>query len=244
MIVQARKGQVVYGQPIGVLLMETQVPFIPGDVGNAYSYKFPVRFEVVSGLTTHKVLGRDDNSIGPLVDAAKALQQAGVRAITGDCGFMAYYQRHVMSQVKIPVFLSSLMQLSFCDLILPPGQKIGVITADSSLLDTALLDAVGVKVSLDRIVVRGMEDSPHFVSTFLEEKGILDVGEVEREVVSVAKKLLSEEADVGVVLLECSDLPPYAQKVQQSIDRPVFDYVTMINYVHAAIVKSPFRGWM
>lgn len=129
MIIHARKGQVNYGQTIGILLMETQVPFIPGDVGNADSFDFPVRYEVVPGLTTDRVLRGDMACLTALVESVEKLERDGIQAVTGDCGFMAYFQRHVMTHVRIPVFLSSLIQLAFLDLIVPPERKIGVITA-------------------------------------------------------------------------------------------------------------------
>lgn len=242
MIYHARKGQVSYGQPIGILLMETQAPFIPGDVGNAYSFSFPVRYETVPGLTAQKVFDRDATGIATLVAAAKKLEHEGVQAITGDCGFMAYYQRYVMEEVEVPVFLSSLLQLSFIDLLLPPRKKIGIVTANAPLLNASLLQAVGLTINEERLVIRGMQESPSFSAAFLQETGTLDSTEVERDVVAVAKQLVHDDPSVGAVLLECSDLPPYANKVHEAIHRPVFDYITMINYVQSTVTKQVFEG--
>ena len=49
---------------------------------------------------------------------------------------------------------------------------------------------------------------------------------------------------MGAVLLECSDLPPYAHAIQREIGLPVFDFVTMISYVHSSVVRRPYDGWM
>lgn len=51
MIYKAKKGQSSYGEAVGIFLLDTFTPFIPGDVANASSYKFPVRFQRVKGFT-------------------------------------------------------------------------------------------------------------------------------------------------------------------------------------------------
>ena len=84
-----KNRQVSYGEAIGILLLDSPVPFIPGDVANATSYGFPVRFKRVKGFSVEKALGRDPDIYPALLEAAKALQANGVRAVTGDCGFMA-----------------------------------------------------------------------------------------------------------------------------------------------------------
>jgi hypothetical protein len=243
MIYKARPGQASYGEAIGVLLLDTFVPFIPGDVANATTYDFPVRFQKVQGLTTKRVLGKDPAAFEPLLVAAEELAGQGVRAITGDCGFLAIHQRRLASRLEMPVFLSSLLQIPFISGILGPDRKVGVITADSKGLDEPLLSAVGVE-SGEQLVIRGMEEQPGFSKAVIEETGVLDSGRVESEAVSVARKIVEDEPDVGALLLECSCLPPYGRTIQEAVGLPVFDYVTMINYVHSALVKRRFEGEM
>ena len=59
MIYHAKKGQVSSGEAIGILLLDTSVPFIPGDVANATTYSFPVRFQKVEGFTVARALDKD-----------------------------------------------------------------------------------------------------------------------------------------------------------------------------------------
>jgi hypothetical protein len=56
MIYTTPKGQVSSGEAIGILLLETSVPFIPGDVANATTYPFPVRFQKVKGFSVRRAL--------------------------------------------------------------------------------------------------------------------------------------------------------------------------------------------
>lgn len=131
MIYRARPGQTSSGEAIGVLLLDAFTPFIPGDVANATTYDFPVRFKKVEGLTTRRALRKDPTAFEPLLAAAEELTGQGVRAITGDCGFLALHQRKLAAMMEVPVFLSSLLQIPFISSIQGPNRKVGVITADS-----------------------------------------------------------------------------------------------------------------
>ena len=51
------------------------------------------------------------------------------------------------------------------------------------------------------------------------------------EVVSVVRKGLEENPDIGAVVLECTDLPPYSARIRDELGIPVFDINTMISYV-------------
>ena len=244
MLYKAKKGQASYGEAIGILLLDTSLtPYIPGDVANATTYSFPVRFKKVNGLTPEILFNRDIRFLNQLIEAGRELVEKGVRAITGDCGFMALFQREVAKQLEVPVFLSSLLQLPFLTRIIGEGQKVGIITANSKILNDALLREVGI-ADMSSLYIKGVEDEEYFRKTFYEEVGWLDSDKVEKEVVSVAKNMVKEETKIKVILLECSVLPPYRAAVQEAVNLPVFDFVTMINYVYSAVVKKKYEGFM
>jgi Asp/Glu/hydantoin racemase len=243
MYYQARQGQISAGEAIGILLLDTCVPFIPGDVANATTYRFPVRFQKVEGYTVARAIAKDPSVFDALKAAALALAEQGVRAVTGDCGFMAVHQAELAAALEIPVFLSSLLQLPFIGSIVGHKAKVGVITADSRSLDQTLLGAMGIREP-ERVVVAGLEQCPHFVNFAIEESGQLDAGAVQEEVVARAKNLMVRYPAVRAILLECSLLPPYAAAVQQAVGLPVFDYITMIHYVFSAVVREPFHGFL
>ena len=243
MIHHAKKGQVSSGQAIGILLLDTSVPFVPGDVANATTYGFPVRFQKVEGFSVARALGKDPGIYAALKAAGQGLVEQGVRAVTGDCGFMALHQRRLADELEVPVFLSSLLQIPFILSIVGNGAKLGILTADSRSLDKALLSAAGVAAA-DRLVVEGMQDQPHFASFAIEETGLLDQQAVEAEVVAAGQRLVARDAAVKALLLECSLLPPYAAALQRTLGLPVFDYITMINFVFSAVVKEIYSGFM
>ncbi|MBN2050594.1 MAG: aspartate/glutamate racemase family protein [Spirochaetales bacterium] len=243
MLYRVKPGQVSYGEAVGIILLENYVPFIPGDVANATSYDFPVRFQRVEGFTAERIFRHDMSLTDDILRAAQALEREGVRAITGDCGFMILYQDALMQAVSVPVFMSSLLQIPFMRNLLPPGGKIGIVTANSESLNEEILSRIGGKDCSD-LSIAGMETSEYFYKAVFLEEGELDSERIEQEVVSRALHLVKEDPAVRLILLECSLMPPYGRAVYEAVGLPVFDYITMINYVYSTVVKRRFSGEM
>ncbi|MGD9974491.1 MAG: aspartate/glutamate racemase family protein [Desulfatirhabdiaceae bacterium] len=238
------RSQSWYGESIGILILDAAYPCVPGNVGNASTFDFPVRYKVVKNASIDRLLNqRDPALLIPFIDAGKELQAEGVRAVTGACGFMALFQKQVSDALDIPVFLSSLLQVPFIHRILSKNQKIGIISADSSALTSEHFSSVGITPDIP-VVLAGMEDQTEFREAVLLEKGTLDSAKIEQEAVAVAQRLVADNPDIGAIVLECSDLPPYAAAIQNAVRRPVFDFITMIRYVHSAVVRLPFQGFM
>lgn len=244
MIYYGRNGQYTGGEAIGILTLESSpVAFIPGDVNNASTYPFPVRYQHVRGFSVQKAIGKDPSIFGTLLEAAQALQAQGVRAITGGCGFMGIHQSRLAKQIDVPVFLSSLIQIPFISTLLGTGTQMGVITADSRNLTDDLLKQVGV-LDASNLRIAGLENRSHFYGFGIQETGCLDVDAVRAEVVETAEKLVADHPGIRALLLECSLLPPYARAVQAAVNLPVFDYVTMIKYVFTAVVQKSYQGFI
>jgi len=239
-----RKSQSWYGIPIGILILNATYPCIPGNVGNATSFPFPVRYKEVSEASIDGLINkRDPALIQPFVDSARELEAEGVRGIAGACGFMALFQREIAEAVQIPVCMSSLLQLPFIRQILPRKQTIGILTANAGALTERHFQSVGVQ-DQNGLIIRGLEDSTEFREAVLEEKGTLDSELMEREVVERAKELRASNPELGAIVLECSDLPPFAHAVQEAVSLPVFDFNTMIKHLQTAVVQYPYHGYL
>ncbi len=238
------KLQSWYGESIGILILDAAYPCVPGNVGNASTFDFPVRYKVVKNASIDRLLNqRDPSLLDPFIEAARELQDEGVKAVTGACGFMALFQRQVADALEIPVFLSSLLQIPFIYQMLPRGRKIGIISADSSALTLEHFSSVGITPDIP-LILAGMENQVEFREAVLLEKGTLDSEQIQGEVVEVAKQMVHKDPDIAAIVLECSDLPPYAAAVQAAVQMPVFDFITMIQYVNSALVRRPFQGFM
>ena len=243
MIEEVKGGQNIYGEAIGIITVKTKFPRIPGDIGNATTWDFPVMYRVVKETSPAKVVGRvGPKLLEPFIEAARDLEKLGVKAITTPCGFLALFQEEISNSVNVPVFTSSLMQVPLVYRMLRRNQKVGIITVDSRLLTKKHLASVGAD-SVPTIIV-GTEDGKEFNRAILENKLTLNVKKAEDDLVTVAKKLVSQHAEIGAIVLECTNMPPYAKSIQQEVNLPVFDIYTLVNIVYSAVVRKDFIGYM
>ncbi|MDL2298816.1 aspartate/glutamate racemase family protein [Synergistaceae bacterium OttesenSCG-928-D05] len=230
------------GEPIGILILDAAYPCVPGNVGNATTYPFPVRYHEVRGASIERLLNqRDPTLLEPFLEGARKLEAEGVRGITGACGFMALFQPQIADAVDVPVFMSSLLQVPFITRTLKKGQKVGVLTANASVLTEEHMRNVGITPDMP-VVVYGMEEKYEFRSSILEEKGTMDTDIMEKEILEVCDKMLAEHPDVAAIQLECSDMPPFARAVHEHTGRPVFDFITMIRHVYSALEPTLYSG--
>ncbi|MBW7921110.1 MAG: aspartate/glutamate racemase family protein [Rubellimicrobium sp.] len=231
-----------YGHDIGILLIDCRTPFIPGDVGNATSYRYPVLYRTVPDVTLDRLINRGDLSLtGNVLATARGLEAVGVRAITSDCGYMLHFQKQVAAAVSIPVMLSPLLQLPFVESLLGDDAAIGIICANRQRLTPDLL-AIALPNPRLPVHVAGLETCPNFRGPILDETDTLDSDAIEAEVVAAASQLCDAHPAIGAIVMECSNLPPYAHAVQAATGRPVFDFLTMIDHVRAATRRRRYAG--
>jgi len=227
-----------YGHAIGILMLEYRAPFIPGDVGNASTYGYPVLFKTVAGLSLDRALAGDPDQAERVIEAALELERFGVRAVSSDCGFLIAYQQAVRERLSVPVCLSSLLQVPM--VAAGVSGKVGVVVASAEGMSDRILAMAGIDP--DRVVVCGMEAQPHFTESILKQGGVLDSDRLEAETVEATRQMLEAYPDMGAIVLECSLLPPYARAVQEATGLPVFDYTSMIDYFQAGTHRRRFEG--
>lgn len=233
----------LYGYTIGILVNESYFPRLPGALGNATTFPFPVLYKVVRGATGERVVREpDQDTIARYVTGARELESQGVQAITTSCGFTAMFQKELAECVDVPVFASSLLLVPLIARMLKEKQRVGIVTADARYITQRHFDGVGVDP--DRIHLAGMEGCPEFESVVFRDKHELDVVRMEEEVIGVATKLVAQHPEVRAILLECSLLPPFAKAVQEATHLPVFDYTSLVTMVHSSLVRKPFEGYL
>lgn len=236
--------QQISGYGVGIVYIENvNYPLIPGNVVNAYTYDFPVRMMPVKNLTNDRLFNADPTIKDDIIAAAKHMvEKEGVRAICSACGFFGNFHKEVAAAVDVPVAMSSLVQIPWIKTLLKPGQKIGILTANGASLNEGLLRSCGVE-SAENLVIKGMENTKEF-SAVVSMTPVFDNEVARKEVVEGALELVNEHDDIGAILLECSDMPPYAADVQAATQLPVFDFITLIKWLHNAVMQRPYSGWM
>ena len=211
---------------LGVVMLDTRFPRLRGDIGNAATFSFAVRYRTVTGAFPQRVVvERDPALLRPFVDAARSLADEGVTAIVTSCGFLALFQREMQDAVDVPVWTSSLLKVVELQATLPAGRRAGIVTVDAASLRAEHLAAVGA--SLDA-PIEGLGLDSAFRRTLLENRAELDVGEARDATVAAATRLVERHPEVGAIVLECTNMPPYAGAVCAATGRAVHDITTLI----------------
>lgn len=221
---------------IGIIMLDTAFPRILGDVGNPETFCFPVCYARVKGALPGQVVCRaEDNFLQQFIQAAQSLEAQGARALATSCGFLAIYHQALVNSVSIPVFTSSLLQIHLAREILAWGREVGVLTAHRECLTSEHFAGVGISPAPKAIA--GLESSPEFAAVFLGNKTSLDRIKVEQEMIEAAQGLLQHCPAIGALVMECTNMSPYARIVQDICGVPVFDSVSMINYAYQLVCR-------
>jgi aspartate/glutamate racemase len=239
----AKGGKNIFGVYIGILMLETHFPRIPGELGNATSFNYPVRYHIVKGASPHKVVREKDPALLNLfIKGAQELEKFGVRAITTNCGFLAQFQQEIANAVNVPFFSSSLMQIPMIYRMLKKDQKVGVLTVNSASLTPDLFEKIGADGV--PLVIKGLENKEEFTHVMLDNVLEMNVDKAKNENVEAAKELVRENPDIGAIVLECTNMPPYGKAIQEAIQLPVFDIFTLTDMIYNSLVKQEIHGYM
>jgi hypothetical protein len=234
----ATGGKAVYGAAVGILMLEARFPRIPGDLGNGASFGFPVHYRVVRGASPKRVVTeRASGLAGAFIDAARELVATGADGITTNCGFLSLFQGEIAAAAGVPVLTSSLMQYPMIQAMLPPGRRPGILTVSASSLGPDHLAAAGIP--LDAPVVGTDERGTEFTRVLIGNEERLDIDAAERDLLDAADLLRQRHPDVGAILLECTNMPPYTAAIAAHTGLPVFDMVNFVTWFQGAL--SPQR---
>ncbi len=231
-------GKTIYGASLGILMLETQFPRIPGDIGNATTWPFPVQYRVVRSATPELVVRNDARLlVDKFIDAAKDLVASGCDGITTNCGFLSIVQDQLAKAVPVPVATSSLMQMQMVQAMLPAGKRAGILTISKETLTAEHLKAANVP--LDTPIV-GTENGRVFTRDILGDAPEIDFEACRQDMCDVARQLVSEHADLGAIILECTNMTPYAADVRKLTGLPVFSIYSFIQWFQQALVPDRF----
>jgi len=227
-------GYNYYGIPLGVISLDSRFPKPTHHIKHAASFDFPILYKTVKGATVARLIKeRDPALLVPFLDAARELEQEGVKAITGSCGFLALYQKEIAAAVSIPVFMSSLIQVPLVSRMLGAGRPVGLVVADQHALTRAHLEGVGI--TDEPIVIAGMQDQAQFREVILSaQRNELDMEQFSAELNQVIDALLAQHPHVGALVLECTDLSHFAAALQARTGLPVFDLSSLARMVVGA----------
>lgn len=243
-VVKMPRGQNIAGYSVGIMYLDNVwYPLMPGNVVNACTYDFPVRMMAVPNLDNKRLFSADPAIADEVIAVARHLvEKEGCRAISSACGFFGNFHKCVADAVDVPVALSSMVQIPWIKSTLKSGQKIGVLTASAASVTGNLLKNCCID-DPDVIVLQDTLQTEHF-SCVVTMKGEFDNGLARQEVVQCAVDMVGKHPEIGAILLECSDMPPYAADIQRATGLPVYDFITLIRWLHSAAAQKPYSGYI
>ena len=231
-------GKTVYGARLGILSLETRFPRVPGDMGNAATWPFPVLYAVVPGASPQRVVReRAQGLLEPFLEAARALVRAGADGITTSCGFLSLFQAELAAACAVPVAASSLMQVPMVERLLPPGRRVGVLTVSGADLSAEHLAAAGVAADTP---VAGTEAGRELSRVLLGDLPELDVEAAEEDVLEAAETLCRDHPQIGAIVLECTNMMPYAAAVRRRTGLAVYDMYSFATWFHYGLEPRRF----
>jgi Asp/Glu/hydantoin racemase len=233
-----RGGKTVYGASVGILMLETQFPRIHGDMGNAATWDFPVQYRVVDGATPERVVrGNPAELTDRFIAAGRDLVRAGCDGITTTCGFLSLIQEDVRSALGVPVATSSLMQVPMVQALLPAGKRCGVITISATSLGVEHLMAAGAPA--DTPIV-GTQDGRCMTRQILADRPEMDFAACRLDMIDAGKAMMRQHSDVGAIVLECTNMAPYARDLRKVTGLPVYSIYSFISWFQSGLQPRRF----
>jgi len=230
---------------LGVVRLDYNYPPAPGDIDCPGSYDYDVKYRCVPGLSFDMA---QSGKMTPQVQEAfikscKWLEKQGCCGITGDCGFMMAFQPLARTAVNIPVFMSSMVQCPMVSVAFDKYDRILILTANSATLKPQkdiLLNQCGFDVDDTRFIIKGCQAIPGFDAV---EKGEhVDVEYVTPGMIDMVRGILSDDPSIRAIILECTELPPYADALRAQFSLPVWDAITCADFFISARQDNPRFG--
>ena len=234
----AEGGKAIYGAHIGILMLEARFPRIRGDMGNALSWPFPVHYRVVRGASPERVVHRRaEGLLDAFIEAGRELVADGADGVTTNCGFLSLYQAELSAALAVPVAASSLMQAALIQATLPPGRRVGILTISAEALTPEHLAKAGVP---EGTPVMGTEGGAELTRVILGDEPRLDVAAARADMIEAARALTAAHPDLGAILLECTNMVPYAADVRAATGLPVHSIHNFICWFQASLAPPRF----
>ncbi len=232
-------GKSIYGASVGILMLDAQFPRIVGDMGNALTWPFPVHYKIVRGASPKKVVLEGAEGTLPLfIDAAKELIADGVDGITTNCGFLALFQEELTAALSVPVATSSLMQIDMVNRLLSSNKRAGILTISASSLTKQHLVKAGVPANTP---IGTTEGGNEFTRAILGNEFELDIELAREDNVAAALALQKANTDIGALVLECTNMIPYAADIRAATGLPVFTIESFVSWFQSGLQPKRYQ---
>ncbi len=232
-----RGGRTFYGQDIGILMMDTKFPRIPGDPGNAATFDFPVCYKVVRDVFHGDRIPRDADEIllKAFCKAARELEKDGCRAITTCCGFLAGFQRELADAVDIPVFTTTLTLIPMIASMIGRKKQIGIFSERAQFMTDSLFEKSGWSSRDYNICVSDLPEQSEFNELIIYNHESGDPDKIRESIRQMTKEHMKKYPDTGAIVLECQNFAPFGDVIAKESGVPVFGLNQLIAFIEASL---------
>lgn len=225
---------------LGILQVNTTFHRPLGDVANPGTWNIPIKIKIVDKAVGDEVVKSSKNYNQSFVDlwveAAQELVKDGAIALITSCGFLATLHPILQAKIGVPVGTSALLQIPIAQALISPGKQLGIVTFDSDNLGKEHLKAVGVDYDVPIVgVKRGGE-----FQQILREGKEYNFKDIEKEVLDSVDQLLKEHDNIGGIVLECTNIPPFKNAIYKKTGLPIWDIITLGNYLYEVALPKDY----
>ena len=207
-------------------MLDTRFPRLAGDIGNPEGFGFPILYETVHGADPQKVVCEQSaDLIQPFIKAGQALIARGADIVTTSCGFLALFQDELQEALPVPVLTSSLLLLPELEARHGAGM-VGILTISSSSLDPSFRAAAGISTD---VPVGTTEGGIEFSKAILGNREAFDPDLCRLDNVDAARRLVDANVGLEAILLECTNMAPYAEAISETVGLPVYSLNTLLS---------------
>lgn len=228
--------------PLGFISLDIIVHRPPGDPYNTKTWPFPLIHEKAHGTPESAVVSATmyaDDLLDRFVEAAQRLADRGAVGVITSCGFLAMVQPELSARSPVPIMTSALLQLPSLLALTSPRRMVGILTFDGARLGDAHLRKLGVDPA--RCRVRG---APHegALQRHIRRGDEYVHEDIERELVGAAQDMAAD-GEVALILLECTNMPPFSEAIRAATGLPVYDVHTAGLWFYSGLVNSRPGRW-
>lgn len=220
---------------VGVLILNTNFPRLPGDIGNPVTFRYPVKYITVQSATPANITVATElpeSLQSDFCDAARQLIDLEVSVITTSCGFLTPMQEQLSKLSTVPVICSALSLMPLLATVHGGSEYLGVLTFNRDTLNQnhirdvipGAIEGLRADDSLRSVISRDLPD--------------IDREQAQTEVLTAATRLLNQKPAIRAIVLECTNLSPYKNAIRQSTGLPVYD---VVDAVHWLIESQPHQ---
>ncbi|KAF2008882.1 hypothetical protein BU24DRAFT_429143 [Aaosphaeria arxii CBS 175.79] len=229
--------------PLGFISLDIILHRPPGDPYNQNTWPFPLIREKARDTSESAVVtatAYDDAFLDRFVEAGKRLAARGAIGIITSCGFLAIAQSELSARLPIPIMTSALVQAPSLLATIAPRRKLGILTFDSTRLGAGHLQKLGIDPS--RCHIHGAPTNGALQQHVRQGAPYLHE-EISRELVAAAKEMLQDAPEISLLLLECTNMPPFSETIQSAIALPVYDIQTAALWFYSGLVNIRPTRW-